>query len=64
MQWAARADEYGPEIAAFIAKGREVAALDRGAPPREWAAFAISGDPMVRVPVTVPAFDWWWRLFH
>jgi CHAT domain-containing protein len=42
----------------------EVAALDRGAPPREWAAFTISGDPMVRVPVTVPRFDWWWRLFH
>jgi CHAT domain-containing protein len=42
----------------------EVAALDRGAPPREWAAFALSGDPMVRVPVKVPAFDWWWRLFH
>jgi CHAT domain-containing protein/tetratricopeptide (TPR) repeat protein len=42
----------------------EVAALDRGAPPREWAAFTISGDPMVRVPVKVPAFDWWWRLFH
>ena len=42
----------------------EVAALDRGAPPREWAAFVISGDPMVRVPITVPAFDWLWRLFH
>jgi CHAT domain-containing protein len=42
----------------------EVAALDRGAPPREWAAFTISGDPSVRVPVTVPRFDWWWRLFH
>jgi len=42
----------------------EVAALERGAPPREWAAFTISGDPMVRVPVTVPMFDWWWRLFH
>jgi CHAT domain-containing protein len=42
----------------------EAAALDRGAPPREWAAFVISGDPMVRVPVTVPAFDWLWRLFH
>jgi amidase len=26
----ARAEEYGPEIAAFIAKGREVAALDLG----------------------------------
>ncbi|HZS58977.1 MAG TPA: CHAT domain-containing protein [Gemmatimonadaceae bacterium] len=42
----------------------EVAAMERGAPPREWAAFTISGDPMVRVPMTVPRFDWWWRLFH
>jgi CHAT domain-containing protein/tetratricopeptide (TPR) repeat protein len=42
----------------------EVEALDRGAPPREWAAFTISGDPMVRVPVTVPRFDWLWRLLH
>ena len=42
----------------------EVEALNRGASPREWAAFTISGDPTVRVPVTVPRFDWWWRLFH
>jgi CHAT domain-containing protein len=42
----------------------EVAALDRGAPPREWAAFTISGDPTVRVPVTLPRFDWLWRLWH
>jgi CHAT domain-containing protein len=42
----------------------EVAAIDRGAPPSEWAAFTVSGDPMVRVPVTVPAFDWLWRWLH
>ena len=42
----------------------EVAALERGEPPRAWAAFTISGDPMVRLNVTVPRFDWLWRLFH
>lgn len=50
--------------AADALRTAEVQAIERGAPPSEWAAFTISGDPMVRVPVTVPAFDWLWRWFH
>jgi CHAT domain-containing protein/tetratricopeptide (TPR) repeat protein len=34
-------------------------ALRRGAPPREWAAFTIVGDPLVRVPLRVPRPDRW-----
>jgi CHAT domain-containing protein len=36
-------------------------ALHRGAPPREWAAFTIVGDPLVRVPLEAPwpgAWPW------
>ena len=29
-------------------------ALHRGAPPREWAAFTIVGDPLVHVPLEAP----------
>jgi hypothetical protein len=32
----------------------ELAALHAGRPEREWAAFTLVGDPMVRVPVHVP----------
>ncbi len=32
----------------------KIAAIKRGAPPRDWAAFVVVGDPMVHVPLTVP----------
>ncbi len=38
----------------------ELAALQRGSPPREWAAFALFGDPTVRIPLVVPRLDWLW----
>jgi predicted lysophospholipase L1 biosynthesis ABC-type transport system permease subunit len=42
----------------------KVAALRRGAPAREWAAFTVIGDPMMSVPFHVPRTDrrWWWLL--
>ena len=40
----------------------KLAALRRGAPPREWAAFTLVGDPLVRVPLLQPAPErrWAW----
>jgi CHAT domain-containing protein len=38
-------------------------AIRRGAPPREWAAFTLVGDPLVTVPLRVPppaAAPWRW----
>jgi hypothetical protein len=32
----------------------KVAAIRRGAPPREWAGFTVVGDPLARVPLIVP----------
>jgi len=39
-------------------------AIRRGAPPAEWAAFTVVGDPMVRVPLHTPprARRWWWMV--
>ena len=39
----------------------KVAALRRGAPAREWAAFTVIGDPMLTVPFHAPRADrkWW-----
>jgi len=39
----------------------KVAALRRGAPAREWAAFTVIGDPMVSVPFHAPRprTPWW-----
>lgn len=50
--------------AADALREAELASLRRGAPAREWAAFTLTGDPMVRVPLTVPRFDWLWRMLH
>jgi tetratricopeptide (TPR) repeat protein len=50
--------------AADALREAELASLRRGAPAREWAAFTLTGDPMVRVPLTVPRFDWLWRMVH
>ncbi|HEX6533124.1 MAG TPA: CHAT domain-containing protein [Gemmatimonadaceae bacterium] len=40
-----------------------LAAMRDGAPPREWAAFRLVGDPLVRVPLRRPSsvLDWWRR---
>lgn len=39
----------------------KLAALHAGIPVREWAAFTIVGDPLVRVPLRLPPPRWpWW----
>ena len=35
-------------------RAAKLAAIRRGAPPREWAAFMAVGDPLVRVPLRTP----------
>jgi tetratricopeptide (TPR) repeat protein len=35
----------------------ELAALRRGAPVRAWAAFTVTGDPLVRIPLRLPPPD-------
>jgi tetratricopeptide (TPR) repeat protein len=42
------------ESAADALREAKLAALRRGAPPREWAAFTLYGDPLVRVPLEAP----------
>lgn len=45
-------------------RGAALAAMKEGAPPREWAAFRLVGDPNVRVPLRQARglFGWtWWR---
>jgi CHAT domain-containing protein/tetratricopeptide (TPR) repeat protein len=39
----------------------KLAALRRGAPPGEWAAFGVVGDPLVTVPLRTPTPErpWW-----
>jgi CHAT domain-containing protein len=36
-------------------RATKLAALHRGAPAREWAAFVAVGDPLIRVPLTAPS---------
>ncbi len=36
----------------------KLAALRRGAAPREWATFTAVGDPLVRIPLRQPPFRW------
>ena len=33
----------------------KLAALERGAPVRDWASFSVIGDPLVRVPLSAPS---------
>jgi CHAT domain-containing protein len=35
-------------------RSAKLAALRRGALPRDWASFAVIGDPLVRVPLRSP----------
>jgi len=35
--------------------------MRRGAPVRDWASFAVIGDPTMRVPLEAPSHEWrWW----
>ena len=51
----------GGRSVAEALQAAKVAALRRGAPPREWAAFTVIGDPMLTVPFHAPRADrrWW-----
>jgi CHAT domain-containing protein/tetratricopeptide (TPR) repeat protein len=40
----------------------KLAALRRGAPPREWAGFAVVGDPTTKVALVAPAPSLDWRV--
>ena len=43
-------------------RAAKLAAIARGAPPREWAAFMAVGDPLVTIPLLTPtplAGRWW-----
>jgi len=41
-------------------RAAKLAALRRGAPDREWAAFTMVGDPMVQIALAKPADRWRW----
>jgi CHAT domain-containing protein len=49
-----------------VGEALRLAKLDgmrRGAPPREWAAFMVTGDPSVRIPLRTPSGSrWGWLL--
>jgi tetratricopeptide (TPR) repeat protein len=50
-----------PVVAAL--RAAKLAAIARGVPAGEWAAFTVVGDPLVRVPLREPAprvIIWWW----
>ncbi len=52
-----------PVVAAL--RQAKLAAIRRGAPAGEWAAFTVVGDPLVRVPLREPAPRarlWWWSM--
>jgi hypothetical protein len=42
-------------------RAAKLAALRRGTPAREWAAFTTVGDPLVRVALSAPGPDPWRR---
>lgn len=44
--------------AAEALRGAKLAALSAGAPASEWAAFTLTGDPTVRVPLVAPSSSW------
>ncbi len=43
-------------------RAAKLAALRRGEPAREWAAFGVIGDPLVVVPLREPPARWAWPL--
>ncbi|HEU4641118.1 MAG TPA: CHAT domain-containing protein [Gemmatimonadaceae bacterium] len=43
----------GSDVAAAL-RETQIAAIRSGAPPRDWAAFEVVGDPLVRVPLVMP----------
>jgi CHAT domain-containing protein/predicted negative regulator of RcsB-dependent stress response len=48
--------------AADALRAAKVAALERGAPAREWAAFTLVGDPLARPPVHPAPATWFWLI--
>ncbi|HWG53083.1 MAG TPA: CHAT domain-containing protein [Gemmatimonadaceae bacterium] len=55
----------GLDVAGAL-RDAEVRAMHSGAPPREWAAFQLVGDPGVHVALRrAPAWlRWWWRWWN
>jgi CHAT domain-containing protein/tetratricopeptide (TPR) repeat protein len=45
------------QVASEALRSAKLAALRRGAPPREWAAFTLVGDPLARPSLRLPAGD-------
>lgn len=43
----------GEDVAAAL-RASQIEAIRSGAPPRDWAAFEVVGDPLVRVPLVAP----------
>ena len=42
-------------------RAAKLEALRLGAPPGEWAAFSVVGDPLVTIPLRTPPAAWgWW----
>lgn len=55
-----RALSRGATVGSALREAK-LAAMRRGAPARDWASFAVIGDPTVRVPLEAPArHTWWW----
>ena len=49
----------GKDVSEAIRQAK-LAAIDRGAPVTEWAAFSVIGDPLVRVGLSTPGAQWQW----
>ena len=55
-----RALSQGVTVGSALREAK-LAAMRRGAPVRDWASFAVIGDPTMRVPLEAPSHArWWW----
>ncbi|HEX6600834.1 MAG TPA: CHAT domain-containing protein, partial [Gemmatimonadaceae bacterium] len=55
-----RALSQGATVGSALREAK-LAAMRRGAPVRDWASFAVIGDPTMRVPLEAPSdARWWW----
>jgi CHAT domain-containing protein len=55
-----RALSQGATVGSALREAK-LAAMRRGAPVRDWASFAVIGDPTMRVPLEAPSHEWrWW----
>jgi hypothetical protein len=55
-----RALSEGATVGSALREAK-LAAMRRGAPVRDWASFAVIGDPTMRVPLEAPSdARWWW----